>query len=328
MDSVKCLEMFKAAVAESSNIPATTSSTIMMADPSTSDSSRPFVLAGRFLNIAKAVDKSEANKLTLEKSEARMKADKRNMYLMREGVIYPDTPIGQKIAPSEMSKRQASFALRRKLLDSNPNLFISKNRISVRNLGRTIDDSFLKYLAKYAVVGFWKQVEASERASLDQAILKAEEGEAPSSARRVLIKQAKIVRDNDRVDAKTKLGRSKGYGFIEFVSHADALACLRWLNANPTAIPVAKKRKEKSQDDIVPMKQTPIVEFAMENVLVLRGRAKRKEASIKGNAAKKEADEKKKNDGKKRKDGKRKRAESGKGESQDGKTKKKKKFFH
>jgi len=47
------------------------------------------------------------------------------------------------------------------------------------------------------------------------------------------VKQAKIVRQAERVDALTGKGRSKGYGFIEMHKHADALRLLRWANNNP-----------------------------------------------------------------------------------------------
>jgi len=40
------------------------------------------------------------------------------------------------------------------------------------------------------------------------------------------IPQAKIMRSPDRVDANGQ-PRSKGYGFVEFVEHAHALAALR-----------------------------------------------------------------------------------------------------
>jgi nucleolar protein 4 len=46
------------------------------------------------------------------------------------------------------------------------------------------------------------------------------------------VRQSKILRQNDRVDPLTGLGRSKGYGFLELGTHADALRVLRWANAN------------------------------------------------------------------------------------------------
>ena len=52
------------------------------------------------------------------------------------------------------------------------------------------------------------------------------------------VKQAKIVRQAERVDSLTGKGRSKGYGFIEMHKHADALRLLRWANNNPDIGPL------------------------------------------------------------------------------------------
>lgn len=60
---------------------------------------------------------------------------------------------------------------------------------------------------------------------------KVKKGKKPG--RNTGVKQAKIVRQQDRVDTITGKGRSKGYGFLELHSHADALRVLRWANNNP-----------------------------------------------------------------------------------------------
>jgi len=73
------------------------------------------------------------------------------------------------------------------------------------------------------------------------------------------ILQAKIERSKDRIDANGKL-RSKGFGFVEFQDHAHALAALRQLNNNPSYYGAAKRLT---------------VEFALENVLILRKREER-----------------------------------------------------
>ncbi len=80
----------------------------------------------------------------------REKADKRNMYLLREGgkhmfpsiyarlllthctVIMPNTPASENLTPTEIERRTSGFNARRALLKSNPSLFISKTRLSVR----------------------------------------------------------------------------------------------------------------------------------------------------------------------------------------------------
>jgi len=56
--------------------------------------------------------------------------------------------------------------------------------------------------------------------------------------RRTGVKQAKIVRQAERVDPVTGKARSKGYGFVEMHKHADALRVLRWANNNPDVTPL------------------------------------------------------------------------------------------
>ena len=57
---------------------------ILTPDPSASFA-RSLVLHGRTLDVVRAVTRDEANKLKEEGERAREKADKRNMYLLREG---------------------------------------------------------------------------------------------------------------------------------------------------------------------------------------------------------------------------------------------------
>ena len=73
------------------------------------------------------------------------------------------------------------------------------------------------------------------------------------------------------------MGRSKGYGFIEFTRHSDALVCLRWLNNNPTAFKVVSDDEgETATENPSPTnRQRPIVEFAIENKMVVKRRAER-----------------------------------------------------
>jgi len=57
---------------------------ILTPDPS-STLARTLVLHGRTLDVVRAVTRDEAGKLKEEGEKRRQKADKRNMYLLREG---------------------------------------------------------------------------------------------------------------------------------------------------------------------------------------------------------------------------------------------------
>lgn len=119
------------------------------------------------------------------------------------------------------------------------------------------------------------------------------------TGRRTGVKQAKIVRQMERVDPVTGKGRSKGYGFLEMNTHADALRVLRWANNNPEAGPLfeewwkdelkdlIKQEKAKEPTDDARLsrlkeelekggtkksKGSLIVEFSIENVQVVQRR--------------------------------------------------------
>ncbi|KAJ3182098.1 RNA recognition motif-containing protein [Geranomyces variabilis] len=248
---------------------------ILAPEPSlTAVAATPFTLGARFLNVTFAVNRADASVLEHDGKLRRRAEDSRNLYLMREGVVFPDTKAAETLTPAELAKRQTSFAERKRILATNPNLFVSRTRLSVRNLGLKVDDKELKKVAGIAVRKFWDEVRKGLREGMEPEVIKEElaEGRAePSGLRRAVLSQAKVLRSKDRIDAATKMPRSKGYGFIEFESHADALACLRWMNNNPKAFRPA------------PVKEVPVVEAK-------KGKKSAKNAKKEAAAAKKAKD--------------------------------------
>ena len=165
---------------------------VLIAEPSLNSSTTPFVLHGRFLNVSIAVSKSEAGKLMESNRVEKQHTDKRNLYLMKEGVIFPDSEAAKDISPTEISKRQASYSERKRLLAGNPNLFVSKTRLSVRNLGTKVSDVVLNKAAFQAVIDFWKDVEKGERKTLDDYIIEDEKAAGkskPGPKRKIVIRQ-------------------------------------------------------------------------------------------------------------------------------------------
>ena len=79
------------------------------------------------------------------------------------------------------------------------------------------------------------------------------------AGRNAFVKKVLIIRSKDRVDSSGR-GRSMGYGFVEFANHNDALAVLRATNNNP---------------DIFGADRRPIVEFSLENSLVVKVKQRR-----------------------------------------------------
>ncbi len=232
-----------------------------------------FSIDGRFINVTLAVSKDIAISITEASNKSRRAADKRNLYLMREGVIFPGSEAAAGLLPQELDQRTSQYANRKRLLATNPNLFISKTRLSVRGLGNKTDDAMLRAAAKSAVKGFWEEVSNGEKEALEKEVID-EEVESnqgiPGPNRKVWVKQAKVIRDMDRMDKTTQKPKSKGYGFIEFTSHADALACLRFMNNNSEIF------KSGANTD---KGKKLVVEFAVENNLILKKRANRQDSA-------------------------------------------------
>ena len=217
------------------------------------------------------------------------KSDKRNIYLLREGYIDPSKPVPPNspfasLPKSYLDVQHSSFTARRQKLSKSLHLFISRTRLSIRNLGKKPDEKFLKDLATKTVDEWRKEMKEmyengqlgrSERVEYER--LRAKEGlEKP-----IKIKQVKLVRDKNRVVlTKTTDGKdekeqvknpSLGYGFLEFESHAHALGFLR----STTHREVVEGRRV-------------LVEFSIENSTILKKRENRRDAFGPGSEDKKE----------------------------------------
>ncbi|GAA5832198.1 hypothetical protein JCM3766R1_002332 [Sporobolomyces carnicolor] len=219
-----------------------TTTSLLMADPSMSGASR-LTLHGRVLAAVAAVSKGDADKLREDRDKkGNTKTDRRNLYLMREGVIFPSWAIAKTLSAADMDARQSSFDARKGLLRSNPSLYISRTRLSVRQIPLYVTDGMMKRLANHALkqfqidmkAGLQKPFTPEELAWVEDAsgAKEPEKVERKKGVPLSRVRQAKILRQSDRVDPLTGLGRSKGYGFLELGTHADALRVLRWANAN------------------------------------------------------------------------------------------------
>lgn len=234
-----------------------------------------YIMDGRVLQVTRAVSKSEAAKLQEEgaaKRRAREK-DKRRLFLLSEGTIPSNSELYKKLSPTEIKMREDSLKQRQALVKNNPMLHLSLTRLSVRNIPRSITSKDLKALARQAVVGFAKDVKAGLRQPLSKEELQRS-AEAMKEAEKIrkkkgqgIVKQAKIVfegRDGRKIDEKSGVGRSRGYGFIEYATHRHALMGLRWLNGHLVETTTKDGRKEQ--------KKRLIVEFAIENAQVVKRR--------------------------------------------------------
>ncbi|KAK6318187.1 hypothetical protein J4Q44_G00114780 [Coregonus suidteri] len=142
----------------------------------------------------------------------------RKIYLAREGLIRAGTKAAEDVPAADMAKRTRDLK-RTKLRDMN--VFVSKNRLCVHNLPKSVDSK-----------------------QLQQLCLKA-----AGAGKGVLITECRVMYDK-KPERGQVLGRSLGYGFVQFQDHEHALKTLRHLNNNP---------------DIYGNTKRPIVEFSLED---------------------------------------------------------------
>jgi nucleolar protein 4 len=109
-------------------------------------------LDGRRPNAIIAVPRKEA--ATLARSTDK-KADKRNLYLSKEGLIKPGTEAFETLSKEEISRRTNAARAKKERLQ-NPNVFVSTTRkaysgLLFRNIPRDIDEKQLKQVCREAV---------------------------------------------------------------------------------------------------------------------------------------------------------------------------------
>lgn len=284
-DAKRCYQNAPARLSNSREISSVLKESHSLVQNDELDPSGMYTIDGRVLQVSRAVDKGQAAKFS-EANNERMNdkdKDKRRLFLLPEGTLSHDSPLRQLLSPSEIAAREASAKQRKSLVQNNPSLHLSLNRLSIRNLPRFITSKDLKALAREAVVGFAKDVKAGKRSRLSKDELSRSDNPPGEQTRKErgkgIVKQAKVVfegREGGKVDEKTGGGRSRGYGFIEYFSHRSALMGLRWLNGHPVDYQAHEDEKSATRPQRVKdKKKRLIVEFAIENAQVVRRREDR-----------------------------------------------------
>ncbi|KAF1943025.1 hypothetical protein EJ02DRAFT_453744 [Clathrospora elynae] len=296
-DMINCLKGVPRVKLQKKNLDKKDGSTITVThsvlEDEEADPTGKYTIDGRILQLSRAVDKNEATRLTAEGAATRFSRDKdkRRLYLLNEGTIASNAPLYQQLAPSEIKMREESATMRRKQIQENPSLHLSLTRLSIRNIPRTITSKDLKQLARGAVVGFAADVKAGKREKLNreetirggQEMLVAEKMRKKKG--KGIVKQAKIVFETpagSKVAEDTGAGRSRGYGFIEYYTHRNALMGLRWLNGHAVDYKIkgeTPKSKKMAKEALEDKRKRLIVEFAIENANVVNRRSDREEKS-------------------------------------------------
>jgi nucleolar protein 4 len=326
-DMITCLKGVPSVKLQTRNVEkkdgATITVTHSVLEDADADPTGKYTLEGRVLQLSRAVDKSEATRLTAEGAASRFSRDKdkRRLYLLSEGTIPSNSPLYSQLSPSEIKMREESATLRRKQIQENPSLHLSLTRLSIRNIPRSITSKDLKALARSAVVGFAADIKAGKRNKLSReevirggsAMLVAEKQRKKRGVG--IVKQAKVVFETpagSKVNEDTGAGRSRGYGFIEYYTHRNALMGLRWLNGHAVDYKVKgeiPKNKAAAKLALEDKRKRLIAEFAIENANVVSRRNTREDKPA---GSKSEGDDKpgqkRKRDGKDDKGGKSKKS--------------------
>lgn len=166
----------------------------------------------------------EANKTKVEPK------DNRQMYLLREGMVLAGSSAAEGVSATDMSKRLRLEQIKSQML-KNLNRFIARDRLTVHNIPENYDDAKMRKMV-------------TSRTGLKP-------------------KECRVMRENKPTAAHPK-GKPKGFGFLSFKSHDDALAVLRKLNNNP---------------DVFSANHRPIVSFSIEDKKVLNIKERRQERS-------------------------------------------------
>lgn len=185
------------------------------------------------LEIFPTLSKQKIKSLETDKNKQEPK-DGRNMYLIREGMVIAGSSAAEGVSATDMALRLRNEQIKNSML-KNLNRFISRERLTIHNLPEHYDDDKMRKMVV------------------------ARTGLKPIECR--------VMRENKPSPAYPK-GKPKGFGFISFKKHEDALTALRKLNNNP---------------DVFSANHRPILSFSIEDKNVLNIKERRKQRSMENN---------------------------------------------
>ena len=210
-------------------------------------------MMGHPLEISRAVERKLAARLSggvEQPIEQTGEDDARNLSLARMGIVLSDDPGAKALTPVELQKREEAWSTKKEKLASS-NFSVSATRLSVRNIPVHVTEDQLR---AFALSIF--------SAGKDSVTPRFVRGKPIISRKHRVLKHVKIVRDTERHDQQGNL-RSKGFGFVEFFTHAQAVTALEAMSDKP--IPGARNSGRKL-----------LVEFAVDSVQKLKLHEERK----------------------------------------------------
>lgn len=83
-------------------------------------------------------------------------------------VILQNSPAAQSLPAAALATRIKSYDQRREQLRTNPALYVSQTRLSIRNLPRWVSERGLKKMAAHAVKAFEQEVKDETRTGVSR----------------------------------------------------------------------------------------------------------------------------------------------------------------
>lgn len=233
----------------------------------------------RRIRIDLAVTRDKAQLLTNQVKRIVSK-DKRNMYLIKEGLLVPKDTNNEDIATKD--KYLKLLTEKRKKLQ-NPLFFISPTRLVIREFGKDmINEKLLKIIKNAMIKGIDEKLVTLtdlENQAVAQGEVDPSKTIIPPIEKKSL-KSVKIMLDFDKV--RNGLPQSRGFAFAEFTHHSHALACLRY---------VSKKAQEIYSNESVKGNKKPLIaEFTVENIRKVQILNARKKSNVKEDNTKEPSD--------------------------------------
>ena len=275
------------------NAPAVSPNSVLLPD----DVSPFYVYEGRIMQIVPSLDRESAARLAEKSANNRKEMlgrvpkenDKRNLYLLNEGRIGPNSKLATLLSQGDMDIRERSFNLRLEQLKKNPGLHLSMTRLAIRNLPRAMNDKSFKQLGRKAIVEFATEVKEGKRQPLSKEEIDrstkhkhfvleklgiTDDDDKKKVSKHGVVSQAKVINE---VKGSGEYGRSRGYGFLEFRDHKNALMALRWLNAHEVTkqeivCGLTEEQRRMAEREKTINKRRLVVEFAIENASVVKRR--------------------------------------------------------
>ena len=212
------------------------------------------VVVHTVLSRTDAIENSNTLKAAKKKGVTCIAAnDPRNLYLLQEGLIEEGSAAARGLPKPYLAMLADDYENRKQQL-RNVNTFVSKTRLSFRNIPRNITEKELRALCLDKV----RDLTKAAGVKLDRA----------QWGKYGPIRNLKILVDGN--------GVSRGFGFVEFVSHDLALHVLRQLNNNPNIYGAHRRL---------------VVSFAIENVNALQKLERLRENRKRKLSTSKETDE-------------------------------------